>query len=308
MNDIDHWMTQAVAALRRTFGDRLLCVGLQGSRLRGEARPDSDIDILVVVDGLRFDDLDRFHAAMAGLPDGERAVGFTCGRRELAAWPRYELFQFLRGTRCWFGDLKALLPALDESDIRYGARVEVADLYHMTAHAYLTAGGAIGSTVGDVTDGVTGEDYAMPAGGHDDGTPAALGSGDDHDGHGGSDGQTADGMLAALCKAYFFALQMVLYLRTGEFPDTKRAALGLLRGAHADGRNAATPEPPARAERRGAQEGGPDAGAMTDEEALLRCSMDPALLDACDAAERRRIYRRLFDWCGRQLRAFDALH
>lgn len=91
MIDLDEWRPLAVAALRETFGERLLCVGLQGSYLRGEARPDSDIDLLVVLDHVELTDLDRFHEAMRAVPEGGKAVGFTCGRDELAAWPAYEL-------------------------------------------------------------------------------------------------------------------------------------------------------------------------------------------------------------------------
>ena len=103
-----------------------------------EATADSDIDLLVVLDQVTIDDLDAFHAAMRSLPDGERAVGFTCGRAELAAWPAYELYQFEHGTEVWLGDLHPLLPEYDEDDIRLGARVSVANLYHMVNHTYLT--------------------------------------------------------------------------------------------------------------------------------------------------------------------------
>lgn len=239
MIDIETWMPRATEALKEEFGDRLLCVGLQGSRLRGEARPDSDIDILIIVDELGVYDLDRMRAAIRPLPESERAAGFTCGRRELAAWPKYELFQFLRVTRCWHGDLASLLPALDASDIRYGAQVEVANLYHMTAHSYLTVGCRKRAE-----------------------TTATL---------------------QALCKASFFALQMVTYLRCGEFAATKRDLLALLRSrADTDAEDSATGI------------------------ALLRYSMDPSPLSACDAASAREVYGRLLDWCAARLREFGG--
>lgn len=138
MIDLKTWKPAAMAALKAAFGERLLCLGLQGSYLRGEATSDSDIDLLVMLDQVTIDDLDAFHAAMRSLPDGERAVGFTCGRAELAAWPAYELYQFEHGTEVWLGDLHTLLPEYDEDDIRLGARVSVANLYHMVNHTYLT--------------------------------------------------------------------------------------------------------------------------------------------------------------------------
>ena len=138
MIDLKTWKLAAMAALKEAFGERLLCLGLQGSYLRGEATADSDIDLLVVLDQVTIDDLDAFHAAMRPLPDGERAVGFTCGRAELAVWPAYELYQFEHGTEVWLGDLHTLLPEYDEDDIRMGTRVSVANLYHMVNHTYLT--------------------------------------------------------------------------------------------------------------------------------------------------------------------------
>lgn len=138
MIDLGEWKPLAMAALREAFGERLLCMGLQGSYLRGEVRPDSDIDLLVVLDHVDLTDLDHFHEAMRTVPEGDKAVGFTCGRDELAAWPAYELAQFEHGTQVWHGNLCALLPAYGPADVRLDARVSVANLYHMTNHTYLT--------------------------------------------------------------------------------------------------------------------------------------------------------------------------
>jgi len=44
-------LTEAKARLRAIYGDRLQRVVLYGSRARGDARPDSDVDLLVVLDG-----------------------------------------------------------------------------------------------------------------------------------------------------------------------------------------------------------------------------------------------------------------
>ena len=138
MVDIEAWKPLALAALQKAFGERLLCAGLQGSYLRGDARVDSDVDLLVVLDHVDLTDLDHFHEAMRTVPEGGKAVGFTCGRDELAAWPAYELAQFDHGTQVWHGDLRALLPAYGQADVRLGAKVSVANLYHMTNHTYLT--------------------------------------------------------------------------------------------------------------------------------------------------------------------------
>ena len=56
-----------VSALAKRFGDRLRLVVLFGSRSRGEARPDSDHDLLVVIDGLPKDPLARQRETTAPL-------------------------------------------------------------------------------------------------------------------------------------------------------------------------------------------------------------------------------------------------
>lgn len=54
-----------VAALGRRFGDDLVSVVLFGSRARGDARPESDIDVLVVVRGLPRRRWDRYEGTRA---------------------------------------------------------------------------------------------------------------------------------------------------------------------------------------------------------------------------------------------------
>ena len=50
--DIQSWMDLFLKELQNVFKNRLVFVGLQGSRGRGEGRPDSDIDVVVVLDRL----------------------------------------------------------------------------------------------------------------------------------------------------------------------------------------------------------------------------------------------------------------
>lgn len=52
-------LDQVVAALRTALGDRLVAVVLFSSRARGEAREDSDWDVLVIAEGLPEDPLER---------------------------------------------------------------------------------------------------------------------------------------------------------------------------------------------------------------------------------------------------------
>jgi predicted nucleotidyltransferase len=61
-------LNQVVAALRTALGDRLMAVVLFGSQARGEAREDSDWDVLVIAEELPEDPLERGHLLRQLLP------------------------------------------------------------------------------------------------------------------------------------------------------------------------------------------------------------------------------------------------
>ena len=50
--NIDEWLNLAIEKLQKVFREKLLFVGLQGSYNRGEATPESDIDLVVILDKL----------------------------------------------------------------------------------------------------------------------------------------------------------------------------------------------------------------------------------------------------------------
>ena len=110
MLDINSWMNTYIAAVRAAFGDRVRYVGLQGSRGRGEAGPDSDIDVVCILDACALQDLETYRKAVQDLPDRDKLCGFVSGAAELAAWDPADLFQFRHDTADWYGRLTDLLP------------------------------------------------------------------------------------------------------------------------------------------------------------------------------------------------------
>ena len=86
--EIENWMKQYCGAVRAAFGDRVRYIGLQGSRGRGEAGPDSDIDVVCILDSCSLQDLETYRAAVKDLPDRDKLCGFVSGTAELAAWDR----------------------------------------------------------------------------------------------------------------------------------------------------------------------------------------------------------------------------
>ena len=132
--DIRHWMDGFTAAVRQAFGGRVYCIGLQGSRARGEAGPDSDIDTVVILDRWAPDDWARYGAVLDSLPGRERVCGFVSGRDELLCWDAAELFGFYYDTVPWYGDLDALKTRFTMADARRAVRIGACGIYHACAH------------------------------------------------------------------------------------------------------------------------------------------------------------------------------
>ena len=109
-------------------------LGLQGSYGRGEAREESDIDLVVILDYMCMEDLETYDKAVSDLPYREKLCGFLAGREEVENWERSDLFQFYHDTVPLFGDLEKLIPPISEEDIKRAIRIGACNLYHMCGH------------------------------------------------------------------------------------------------------------------------------------------------------------------------------
>ena len=135
--DMDQYMDQAQALLLAAFPGRLVCLGLQGSFARGEAGPDSDIDLVVILDRVDLEDILTYRRVLDQLPARERSCGFFSGKGELMAWDRGELFQFYHDTRPCFGDLEFLRPLLDRRAVERSLHAGACAIYHGCVHNLL---------------------------------------------------------------------------------------------------------------------------------------------------------------------------
>lgn len=132
--EIGNWMDAFAAAVRQAFGARVYCVGLQGSRARGEANEDSDIDVVVILDEWRAEDWLRYEALLDSLPGQDKVCGFVSGKRELLAWEPSELFGFYYDTVPWYGNLEELKTRFGMVDARRAVRIGACGIYHACAH------------------------------------------------------------------------------------------------------------------------------------------------------------------------------
>lgn len=132
--NIDEWLDLLLAKLHSTFGQRLLFVGHIGSWVRGEAGPESDIDVNVILDEVSFEDLKRYHELVSEMPFHEKACGFVCSREEIQAWPRTDLFHFINGCRILHGGFRDLVPTPSQSDLIDYIKSATSILLHGARH------------------------------------------------------------------------------------------------------------------------------------------------------------------------------
>ena len=134
MLDITAWLDAYQDMVLGLFGDRVKLLGLQGSRARGEAGPDSDIDVVLVLDRLEPEDLETYRRGLEGLPERALVCGFCSGAEELARWERGDRFQFWYDTVPILGRLEDLFPAPDRADAEQAALAGACALYHLCVH------------------------------------------------------------------------------------------------------------------------------------------------------------------------------
>ena len=137
--ELKQWMQGYLQMVQGLFGERICCVGLQGSHGRGEAGPDSDIDVVMILDQVSVLDLERYRQAADRLPQRDKLCGFVSGRAELEHWDRAELVSFYYDTTPIQGNLDFLLPLLRPADVRRAVLAGACGIYHACSHNLLHA-------------------------------------------------------------------------------------------------------------------------------------------------------------------------
>ncbi len=124
----------APGKLQAHFGDHLVFVGIQGSRARGEACDESDIDFVAIFEMLDANIIRQYREIVATMEQSDLACGFISSRAALAAWPRHELFQFVNDTKALHGSLLDIVETPTKNEARQAAAIGAASLYHAACH------------------------------------------------------------------------------------------------------------------------------------------------------------------------------
>lgn len=135
--DVNNWVEELKQKILNEFKERVLFIGFQGSYCRGEATPNSDVDMVVILDKLEIEDLKRYKRIVNSMPFKEKACGFISGKKEIANWSKSDLFQFVYDTKPLFGKINDIVPPITEEDIKKSVKTSAQNLYHAACHSFL---------------------------------------------------------------------------------------------------------------------------------------------------------------------------
>lgn len=136
MNDfsIDTWIDELAEKLTLAFGNRLVLVGIQGSRARGEANESSDIDAVVVIEDLTSKDIALYRKIVSEMPCSDLACGFISSPDTLAGWPRHDVFNLINDTKPVYGSFDFIDTEFTNKDSILAAKVGASEIYHAICH------------------------------------------------------------------------------------------------------------------------------------------------------------------------------
>ena len=135
--DIEAWMNGFLQKLNKVFAGRVWFVGLQGSYGRGEATKTSDIDVVVILDELKVEDIQAYQEMLDTLPHRELICGFVSGKNEITNWEPSDLFQFYHDTTPILGSLDCLLSLIDSIAVDRAIKIGACNIYHGCVHNML---------------------------------------------------------------------------------------------------------------------------------------------------------------------------
>lgn len=137
--DISVWTERFKDKLISIFGSRLLFFGLQGSYGRGEQTPESDIDVVVILDAVSFDDLKVYRDMIDDMECSELICGFVSGKAELLNWEKSDLLSLIVDTIPIVGSLDNLRSFISDEDISRAVLSGACNIYHACSHNFLHA-------------------------------------------------------------------------------------------------------------------------------------------------------------------------
>ena len=134
MINLDEYLKNFEIKVEASFKNRVVFIGIQGSYGRKEANEKSDLDLVLILDELSYDDLVIYDKLLNSLPHRDKICGFISGMPELLCWDAADLFQFYYDTATIKGDISWMENKITKRDVRRTLHKAACDIYHMAVH------------------------------------------------------------------------------------------------------------------------------------------------------------------------------
>ena len=139
MVDIYAFLERFEDRLVDAFGDNLAFFGLQGSWGRGEAGPESDIDLVVLLNRCSYDDLVGYRQLVDSFDESRLLCGFISSVETLCHWDVADRVNLILDTRPIVGSLEELVGGVRMEDVRLALVESVSALHHALTHSIVHA-------------------------------------------------------------------------------------------------------------------------------------------------------------------------
>ena len=135
--DLQNWLEILQTKLRDVFSENLLFLGYHGSYTRQEAAENSDVDVVIILKELTFEDLRKYKTIIDSMPFKEKCCGFISGKDEIINWSKTDVFQFYYETKSLYGNIKDLITPPSKTDTKTSIKMGLENLYHAAIHSFL---------------------------------------------------------------------------------------------------------------------------------------------------------------------------
>lgn len=139
MADINAFLERFEDKLVEAFGDNLAFFGLQGSWGRGEAGPESDIDLVVLLHRCSYDDLVGYRQLVDSFDESRLLCGFISSVETLCHWDVADRVNLILDTRPIVGSLEDLVGTIGMEDVRLALVESLSALHHALTHSIVHA-------------------------------------------------------------------------------------------------------------------------------------------------------------------------
>lgn len=139
MDDLNAFLDRFGERLVEVFTDRLAFYGIQGSWGRGEAGPESDIDLVVLLHGCSYDDLVSYRQLVDSFDESRLLCGFISSVGTLCHWDVADRVNLILDTRPIVGSLEELVGGVRMEDVRMALVESVSALHHALTHSIVHA-------------------------------------------------------------------------------------------------------------------------------------------------------------------------